>query len=73
MLLKNTLGKITELFGDETNYDLTFFKYENDGWGFSTQSELKNEESFNPHTGKGKKDDNAAHSRGIACVSFVKN
>lgn len=66
------LARITDLFDDKDSYELTFFKYENDGWVFSSQNELKNAESFNPHTGIGKKDDNAAHSRGVVCVSYVK-
>ncbi|SDB21921.1 Methyltransferase domain-containing protein [Flavobacteriaceae bacterium MAR_2010_188] len=58
---------------DEMGKSITvFFKYEMDGWDFSTKDELKDTISYNPHTGKGKLDDNAAHSRGICCLQFIK-
>ena len=59
--LKN-LGKV----------DLTYFKYEKEGWMFSDQANCENSISFNPNTGAGKGDDGAAHSRAICCIYFAK-
>lgn len=66
------LSKMTNIFEGKGTYNLEFFKYEIDGWKFSNQDELVNVVSYNPHTGKGKKDDNAAHCRSVVCVKFDK-
>ncbi len=50
-----------------------FFKYIKSGWIYSNQIDCNTEESYNPHTNKGKKDDGAAHSRAICCIKFIKN
>ena len=39
---------------------------------FANKKELVNVVSYNPHTGKGKQNDNAAHCRSVACVEFIK-
>jgi len=67
------VGEIEKLFEGAGKYKLTYFKSLKEGWILSTKKECDNEESFNPHTGKGKKDDLAAHSRAICCVHFNKN
>jgi SAM-dependent methyltransferase len=67
------LAEITNLFKNRGIYKLTFFKYEDKGWRVSNQKELIDVESYNPHTRVGKKNDNAAHSRSIACVSYIKS
>jgi ubiquinone/menaquinone biosynthesis C-methylase UbiE len=67
------LDRILNLFDMFGSYEVTFFQYKNDGWNFASRKEVINEESFNPHTGIGKKDDFAAHSRAIACLEFKKN
>jgi hypothetical protein len=67
------LNKILGLFENKGNHSITFFQYKNDSWNFAKINEVSESESFNPHTGKGKKDDFAAHSRAIACVEFNKN
>jgi len=67
------LSRITYLFKNIGLFESCFFKYEEEGWRFAVQEDLLNSESHNPHTGKGKKKDNAAHSRGIACLSFIKS
>ncbi|MCF7560329.1 class I SAM-dependent methyltransferase [Sabulilitoribacter multivorans] len=62
--------KLLEPFG---TYDETFFQYKNDSWNFSNKEDLKDVVSHNPHTGKGKLDDGAAHCRSIVCLHFIKN
>jgi SAM-dependent methyltransferase len=66
------LNRVNLLFKEKGDCTNTFFKYHNEGWKFSTMEELKDVESYNPHTGVGKKDDNAAHCRGVACMKFTK-
>jgi SAM-dependent methyltransferase len=66
------LNKILSVFEKYGQYETSFLKYEKTGWKFADQQECDNCISFNPHTGKGKLDDNAAHSRAIACIDFRK-
>lgn len=66
------VGKITASMGKVGDYSTTFFRYTDNAWRRSTQVECDNEESFNPHTGRGKKEDFAAHSRAICCIQFTK-
>lgn len=70
---KEMLEKIISLFEYQGIYNASFFKYLPDGWMNSNLIDCKDSESFNPHTGKGKKDDFAAHSRAICCIHFKKN
>jgi hypothetical protein len=49
-----------------------YYKYNKDGWGLSNKDECKDAQSYNPHTGIGKGNDNAAHSRAISCIKFIK-
>ena len=51
----------------------SFAKYEASGWRFATQAESDDSVSCNPHTGKGKENDNAAHSRAICFIEILKN
>lgn len=69
---KEMLNRIITKYEDAGNFSIDFFKYQMDGWEFSTSEELSTTVSYNPHTGKGKLDDNAAHSRGICCLQFIK-
>jgi SAM-dependent methyltransferase len=66
------LDRILDLLKEKGNHKVTFFKYEKEGWKFAPIESLLYSESFNPHTGKGKKDDFAAHSRAVACIEFKK-
>ncbi|WP_299226460.1 class I SAM-dependent methyltransferase [uncultured Psychroserpens sp.] len=67
------LNKLLTLFDGIGTYDCRFFLYKEDGWIIANQNDLKNSVSYNPHTGKGKLDDNAAHCRSVACLKFIKN
>jgi SAM-dependent methyltransferase len=70
---KEMLDRILEEFAKYGIYQNTFFNYLSTGWVFSTQIDCDNAESYNPHTGNGKKEDGAAHSRAICCINFTKN
>jgi hypothetical protein len=65
--------KILNLLENSGIVKTDFLKYEKAGWRFAQKDELLLVESFNPHTGKGKGNDGAAHCRSIACVEFIKN
>jgi SAM-dependent methyltransferase len=52
--------------------DIDYFQYSTAGWQWSSAELSGDCISFNPHTGKGKGSDGAAHSRAIACVCFQK-
>lgn len=69
---KEMLDKILDEFENKGTYKLTFFRYLPEGWTFCSQEDCKDIESFNPHTGRGKKDDGAAHCRSICCIKFSK-
>ncbi len=66
------LDGILSMISKHGTFELDFFKYLKDGWVFSDQSSCDEALSFNPHTGKGKGTDGAAHSRAICCIHFQK-
>ncbi len=70
---KEMLERINEYFNEKGKINITYFKYERQGWRFAKQEELLDVCSYNPHTGVGKGDDGAAHCRSIACIEFLKN
>ena len=63
-------NRILQILSNAGHYDLTFFRYDKDGWKFSIKEECNNLQSYNPHTGIGKGTDGAAHCRGICCIKF---
>ncbi len=69
---KEMLGKMKEIFDKNGKTTFDFFQYKKEGWFWSDIDNASNSESYNPHTGVGKGDDGAAHSRAICCVKFVK-
>jgi len=66
------LEKINDILKEFGTFKLTFFQYKNNGWIFTSESDCKDVVSFNPHTGKGKAEDGAAHCRSICCINFTK-
>ena len=54
-------------------YKKSFIKYSKQGWQYATQDECVDVMSYNPHTGVGKGEDNAAHCRAICFLEIVKN
>ena len=69
---KEMLSRITDLLKPYGTVESTFFEYKPEGWQFSEIEKLDDIESHNPHTGKGFKEDYAAHSRAVACIKFIK-
>jgi len=66
------LDEILKYFEGKGTYTTNFFRYLPNGWIACEKEDCKEVESFNPHTGKGKGTDGAAHSRAICCINFVK-
>lgn len=66
------VDEITKSFSKCKEITIHYFKYLEDGWVLSKKDECDDAESFNPHTGKGKKGDYAAHSRAICCIKVIK-
>ncbi|MEM9982535.1 MAG: hypothetical protein AAF734_08570, partial [Bacteroidota bacterium] len=50
----------------------SFFRYLPEGWTRCQQADCRDVISYNPHTGKGKGSDQAAHCRSICCIEFSK-
>lgn len=70
---ESMLNKVLNCFEGRGRFTIDFFKYEPNGWRFANKEELSEIVSFNPHTGKGKGDDLAAHCRSVACINFCKD
>lgn len=70
---REMLEKIEEQLKGFGKYKIDYFLYKKCGWSFVGQSECDSSRSFNPHTGRGKGDDGAAHCRGICCIEFIKD
>lgn len=66
------IGRVKSALAAHGNVEIDFFLYRKEGWKFATAEECADAESFNPHTGRGKKDDGAAHCRAVCCVEFYK-
>lgn len=67
------VNKITDKMNTNGSLKKEFISYSKDGWKFDKQENCNSLVSFNPHTGKGKGDDGAAHSRSVCCITFIKN
>jgi SAM-dependent methyltransferase len=50
-----------------------FLRYTRAGWTFAAQEACSRERSHNPHTGRGKLDDGAAHCRAVCCVAVTRH
>lgn len=66
------LDRMRSVFIDEGKEQIEFIEYKDAGWNWSTESSAANCISFNPHTGIGKGDDGAAHSRALCFIKFEK-
>ena len=49
-----------------------YLLYTQSGWRFAEVEECNDSQSYNPHTGKGKGTDGAAHCRCVCCIEFIK-
>jgi Methyltransferase domain len=64
--------KIEDTAQDTCTLKKSFVTYKITGWEFCKQEECDDAVSYNPHTGKGKGNDNAAHSRAICFLELTK-
>jgi SAM-dependent methyltransferase len=67
------LFKIETIMKSIGDIHINFIKYLRTGWIFASKTECTNIESYNPHTGKGKSDDGAAHCRCVCLIKFTKH
>lgn len=70
---EDMLNRILDLLHERGSYTTSFFRYLPEGWIACEKEDCREIESFNPHTGKGKGTDGAAHCRSICCISFQKD
>jgi SAM-dependent methyltransferase len=66
------VGRIEDMLKKSGEYSISYFVYSANGWLFASKENCDSSESYNPHTGRGKGNDGAAHCRGICCIEFVK-
>lgn len=62
---------IVEHFGASSHH-LDFFRYENDGWQWSSPECCKDDEYFDIHSASGFTPDYLAAARAVACIELVK-
>lgn len=67
------LARITDVLGTSGKCRTDFLHYKSTGWIFDHQENCNISESYNPHTGKGKSTDGAAHCRCVCCIEFIKD
>lgn len=67
------LNRITESLSSNGSFSKEFIIYNKSGWRFDKQENCNHSVSHNPHTGKGKGEDGAAHCRCVCCIRFTKN
>jgi SAM-dependent methyltransferase len=66
------IKEILDIFEKSGNVQLTYFRYSASGWKFSNETDCNEAEAFNPHTGQGKGNDGAAHSRAVCAIHFTR-
>lgn len=66
------LSKLKGALAAHGDLEVSFYQYSNNQWNLSTEEQCVDSTSYNPHTGKGKGTDGAAHSRAICTLRFVK-
>jgi SAM-dependent methyltransferase len=66
------VNRIEEYLSTNGHFEVEYIMYTLNGWQFSNAEECKELLSFNPHTGDGRGNDNAAHCRGICCIKWRK-
>jgi SAM-dependent methyltransferase len=70
---REMLQSIEDILKKSGDYSLSFLMYSVNGWSFVSREQCEVSESYNPHTGRGKGNDGAAHCRGVCCIEFRKN
>lgn len=63
---------ITDKMNQNGQFTDNYLKYTKEGWVNSNADDCKEAVSYNPHKGVGQSDDNAAHSRAVCCIEFIK-
>ncbi len=67
------LERLLQPLRDAGEVRTQFLRYTPTGWTFASQEACRREQSHNPHTGRGKLDDGAAHCRAVCCVALDKH
>ncbi|QPF82977.1 methyltransferase domain-containing protein [Bradyrhizobium genosp. L] len=62
---------LIDAFGP-SSFDLEFFAYDKAGWRRASQADVANATAFDPHSGRGRLDDNAGCARAIACIEMIR-
>ena len=66
-------GGIRSILDPAGKAESMYFKYTPKGWIISNEESCADSDSYNPHTGEGKGNDGAAHSRAVCALHFIKN
>ena len=66
------VSKITHNLNVHGKSICDYLLYQTTGWKFANKVDCDESVSFNPHTGKGKGEDGAAHCRCVCCIEFIK-
>lgn len=69
---KEMISKMVVQLSNFGTTELSYIKYIDHQWVFANECDVTESTSYNPHTGIGKGDDGAAHSRAICCINFNK-
>jgi len=64
------INSIIDFLSNAGIVNSTYFQYTKSGWILSSRELCSESESYNPHSGRGLKNDGAAHSRAICCLEF---
>lgn len=67
------LERALKVFMEFGQCKTTFFRYDKSSWVVSNAEECAHVKAYNPHTGKGKGNDGAAHCRSICTIHFTKS
>jgi len=70
---KEMTDRILDYLESNGYVTVDYFQYDNNSWIYSDVKKCEFSQSYNPHTGIGKGDDNAAHCRAVCCIKFTKN
>lgn len=65
--------RISQSMKLQGNLTQDYLLYAPTGWHFASVESCNKSTSYNPHTGKGKGHDGAAHCRCVCCITFIKN
>jgi SAM-dependent methyltransferase len=66
------IGEVESLLRESGRVATDYFRYRQQGWTAAVWEDCADAESFNPHTGRGRGDDGAAHCRAVCCIELRK-